>query len=165
MEPIDLAALILRFGLGTVFLAHGIKHARGREKTSNWFASIGFKQPQLQWFASTATEIGVGTLLILGLLTTPAAAGVVGIMFVAFWSVHRMVGFWVTARPDEGWEYVFTLSLAAIALAAIGPGAISIDNAIGLSDVLDGWPGGLIAVAGIPIAAGQLATFYRPNDV
>jgi len=164
MEPIDLAALILRLALGSVFLAHGVKHARGREKTTNWFESIGFKQPQLQWLASTATEIGVGILLLAGLLTTAAAAGVVGIMFVAFWSVHRKVGFWVTARPDEGWEYVYTLALAAVALATIGPGSVSIDDAIGLADNLDGWVGALVAVAGAAVAAGQLATFYRPSN-
>ena len=61
--PIDIALLILRVALGLVFVAHGVKHARGREKTSNWFGSIGFRQPQMQWFASSATEIGVGVLL------------------------------------------------------------------------------------------------------
>ncbi len=163
MEATDFGALVLRFALGSVFLAHGIKHARGREKTTKWFGSIGFKQPGLQWMASTATEIGVGVLLLIGLLTSFAAAGVVGIMFVAFWSVHRPVGFWVTARPDEGWEYVYTLSMAAIALAAIGPGSWSLDAAFGIAEDLAGWPGALLAVMGIPIAIGQLATFFRPD--
>lgn len=164
MDTVDLVSLILRIALGSVFLAHGIKHARGREKTTNWFASIGFKQPGLQWLASTATEIGVGVLLLAGFLTTLAAAGVVGIMFVAYWTVHRAAGFWVTARPDEGWEYVYTLSMASIALATLGPGAWSIDGAVGIDTALDGGVGLLIAVAGIPVAAGQLATFYRPRS-
>lgn len=163
MEATDFGALVLRIALGSVFLAHGIKHARGREKTTKWFGSIGFKQPGLQWMASTATEIGVGVLLLVGLLTSLAAAGVVGIMFVAFWSVHRPVGFWVTARPDEGWEYVYTLSMAAIALAAIGPGSWSLDAALDIAEDFDGWPGAFIAVMGIPIAIGQLATFFRPD--
>ncbi|MBT8199460.1 MAG: DoxX family protein [Acidimicrobiia bacterium] len=163
MEATDFAALVLRIALGSVFLAHGIKHARGREKTTKWFGSIGFRKPGLQWMASTATEIGVGVLLLVGLLTSLAAAGVVGIMFVAFWSVHRPVGFWVTARPDEGWEYVYTLSMAAIALAAIGPGSWSVDAAFGIAEDFDGWLGILIAVVGIPISIGQLATFYRPG--
>ncbi|MBT8249053.1 MAG: DoxX family protein [Acidimicrobiia bacterium] len=163
MEATDFAALVLRIALGSVFLAHGIKHARGREKTTKWFGSIGFRKPGLQWMASTATEIGVGVLLLVGLLTSLAAAAVVGIMFVAFWSVHRPVGFWVTARPDEGWEYVYTLSMAAIALAAIGPGSWSVDAAFGIAEDFDGWLGVLIAVVGIPISIGQLATFYRPD--
>ena len=42
-DAFNLAMLILRVGLGVVFLAHGIKHARGREKTTNWFAWLGLQ--------------------------------------------------------------------------------------------------------------------------
>jgi len=163
MESYDTASLILRLVLGGVMLAHGVKHARGKTKTSNWFGSIGFKSPGLQWFASTATEIGVGVLLILGLITTAAAAGVIGIMAVAFVSVHRAAGFWVTARPEEGWEYVLTLSAVAAALAIAGPGSASIDAALGLDTVLDGWVGGAAVLVGILAAGAQLATFFRPE--
>lgn len=163
-DEVNAALLILRVVLGLVFIAHGVKHARGREKTSSWFASIGFTQPQFQWFMSTATEFGVGVLLVLGLLTSLAAAGVVGIMFVAFWTVHRFAGFWVTARPDEGWEYVLTLSTLALGLAMLGPGEWSVDDALGLATDLDGWVGAGIFAAGIVVAAGQIATFWRPGN-
>lgn len=170
MEPLDFASLLLRFALGGVMLAHGVKHARGKVKTSRWFGSIGFKYSTMQWFASTATEIGVGLLLIVGFLTTAAVAGVVGIMTVAFFSVHRAVGFWITARPDEGWEYVMIITVAAAALAIMGPGQASIDDVISVGGTalalnLDGWVG--LAGAAIGIAAGllQLAVFFRPGDV
>ena len=103
-DTISTALLIVRIGLGVIFLAHGIKHARGRVKTSKWFASIGFKSAGLQWFASTATEIGVGVLLIIGLLTGLAAAGVIGVMAVAYWMVHRPAGFFITSFMKEGIE-------------------------------------------------------------
>ena len=164
MEPYDIAALILRLVLGGIMLAHGIKHARGRTKTSNWFGSIGFKSPDLQWFASTATEVGVGVLLIVGVFTTLAAAGVIGVMTVAFVSVHRAAGFWVTARPDEGWEYILTLSAVAAALAIAGPGGISLDAALGLDTLLDGWIGGGAVVFGLLAAGVQLAIFFRPES-
>jgi len=162
MEPYDIASLALRLVLGGVMLAHGVKHARGRAKTTNWFGSIGFKAPGLQWFASTATEIGVGVLLIAGLLASAASAGVIGVMVVAFVSVHRSVGFWVTARPDEGWEYVLTLAAVAAAVAIGGPGAVSIDAALGIETNLNGWIGGGAVVVGVIAAGAQLATFYRP---
>jgi putative oxidoreductase len=165
MEPYDIASLILRLVLGGIMLAQGVKHARGRTKTSNWFGSIGFKSPDMQWFASTVTEIGVGVLLIAGLFTTLAAAGVIGILTVAFVSVHRAAGFWVTARPDEGWEYILTLSAVAAALAIAGPGGISVDAAIGLEPLLDGWIGGGAVVFGVLAAGAQLAFFFRPNTV
>ena len=174
MDTINAALLVLRVWLGIVFLAHGFKHARSRVKTSDWFASIGFKSPQFQWFASTATELGVGVLLIAGLLTGLAAAGVIGIMFVAFWTVHREAGFFITAFMQdgidvEGWEYVATLAAGALALAVAGPGEWSIDWAIDLDGVtlaeyLDGRAGLLIAAAGLVLAAIQLATFWRPNE-
>jgi putative oxidoreductase len=155
---------LLRVVAGAVILAHGVKHARGRVKTANWFGSIGFRQPELQWFASTATEIGVGVLLIIGLGTSLAATGLVAVMAVAFWTVHRSAGFWVTARPDEGWEYVLVLGTVGAAIAIGGPGELSIDAAIGIEDVLNGWVGAALVVGGILAAAAQLATFFRPNE-
>ena len=170
MEAIDTAALGLRLVLGIVMLAHGVKHLRGREKTSRWFGSIGFKAPQLQWFLSTATEIGVGVLLIVGLGTSLAVMGTVAIMTVAFISVHRMAGFWITARPDEGYEYVLTIAVAGLALAAIGAGEWSIDGAIeidgqGITVLLDEWVGIGLALGGIAAGIGQTIIFYRPGSV
>ena len=160
----DAAMLVLRVWAGIVFLAHGVKHAMGREKTTAWFAGMGWRRPEFQWFASTATELGVGTLLVAGLLTSLGAAGLVGILFVAFWTVHRAAGFWVTARPDEGWEYVATLSVGALALAIAGPGRISLDHAIGIADNLDGWIGAIIVAGAVPVSIGQIRTFWRPGE-
>ncbi len=172
-DTINAALLVLRLGLGAVFLAHGVKHARGRTKTANWFGSIGFRSPDLQWLVSTATEIGVGILLIVGLLTGPAAAGVIGIMTVAYWTVHRSAGFFITAfmKDDvdvEGYEYVAILVVIAIALALAGPGEFSLDHAIDLSGVtlaeyFDGRAGLALALGGGALAALQLLVFWRPE--
>jgi putative oxidoreductase len=164
IETSDWAMALLRAVAGIVILAHGIKHAGGRQKTSSWFGSIGFRAPDLQWFASTATEIGVGILLLVGLGTTLAAAGLVAVMTVAFWTVHRAAGFWVTARPDEGWEYVLVLGTVGAAIAVGGPGAFSVDAVLGLDTVLDGWAGAAIIAGGLVAAAAQIATFFRPDE-
>lgn len=161
MEAFDAASLLLRLVLGGIMLSHGVKHAMGRAKTTRWFASIGFKSPTLQWFASTATEIGVGILLIAGLVTTAAVAGVIGVMTVAFISVHRTAGFWVTARPDEGWEYILALSAVAAALGIAGPGSASLDAVFGIDGFLNGWIGGGAIVVGVLAGTAQLATFFR----
>lgn len=163
-ESFDWAVALLRLVAGGVILAHGVKHARGRVKTANWFGSIGFRQPDLQWFASTATEIGVGVLLIIGLVTPLAAVGLVAVMAVAFWTVHRSAGFWVTARPDEGWEYVLVLGAVGAAIAIGGPGELSIDAALGIEDLANGWAGVLLVLGGLAAAGVQLATFFRPNE-
>ena len=164
IESFDWAVALLRLVAGVVILTHGVKHARGRAKTANWFGSIGFRQPELQWLASTATEIGVGVLLIVGLGTPIAAAGLVAVMIVAFWTVHRSVGFWVTTRPDEGWAYVLVLGTVGAAIAISGPGEFSIDAVLGIEDLLNGWVGAALVAGGIVAAAAQMATFFRPNE-
>lgn len=163
MEPNDAAMLILRVGIGLVILAHGVNHARGRSWTTAWFGSMGFRSPGLQWLLSTVTEIAVGVLLIAGLLTAPAATGLVALMFVAFWTVHRKNGFFIF-RPGEGWEYVATLALTGVTIALAGPGTISIDHALGIAEYLDGWVGLGMVAAGLLVAAVQLAVFFRPAD-
>lgn len=161
---IDLALLLLRAGIGGVFLAHGVKHALRREKTIAWFQSIGFRMPGTQWFFMTATEVGAGLLLLVGLLTSLAAAGVVATMFVAFWSVHWAAGFWITARPVEGWEYVAILSLAATLVAVTGPGEWSLDHALSeLWRNFDAKVGLILVAAGVGLGAVQLLLFWRPS--
>jgi putative oxidoreductase len=82
-------------------------------------------------------------------------------MFVAFWSIHRFVGFFNFRRPDEGYEYVATLAVIGTAVAIAGPGRYSVDEAIGIAGNLDGWVGAAIIGAGLLVAVGQLATFWR----
>jgi putative oxidoreductase len=162
-DATNAALLILRLALGLVLLAHGAKHLRNREKTMRWTASIGFRSPGLQWFFMAFAEIGVGLSLGFGLLTSFGAAGLVALMAVAFWTVHRRASFWITARPDEGWEYAFVLAVGAAALALLGPGDWSIDHALDIADALDGWTGAAIAAGGIGAAAAQLGVFFRPE--
>lgn len=167
-DAFNLAMLILRIGIGLVFLAHGIKHARGREKTTNWFDWLGFKQASLQWWVMTVTEIGAGLLLIVGLMTSPAAGAVFGTMAVAFWTVHRKAGFFITAFMKdgidvEGWEYVLTLAFTSAALAIAGPGEWSIDDRLDLAHALDAWWGVVFVAGSLAVSAVQLATFWRPT--
>jgi putative oxidoreductase len=119
---------------------------------------------------STATEIGVGLLLILGLGTSLAVMGLGAIMTVAFISVHRNAGFWITARPDEGYEYVLTLAAAGVVLAATGAGEWSVDAVIefdgdAVTVLLDQWAGIGLALAGVAAGIGQALIFLRPGSV
>jgi len=161
MDQIDSALLILRIWAGFVIIAHGINHGRSLEGTANWFSKVGFRQAKLNALLSSAMEVAVGLALITGLLTSFAAAGLAATMVVAFWSIHRFAGFFVFHRPDEGYEYVFTLLAIALALAVGGPGAASIDAALGIDGTLSGSVGAGIFALGLFAAAGQLAMFWR----
>ena len=162
-DAIDFALLLLRCGVGAVMLAHGINHIRPNiDGTAGWFGSMGMRPARVQAWLASVTEIGGGVLLIVGLLTPFAAAGVVGVMAVAWAINHRGNGFFIF-RPGEGWEYVMTLGIVGVAIGAIGPGSWSLDDALELTDDLTGTPGLLIAgLGGILGAAALLACCWRP---
>lgn len=164
MEQFDVAFLVVRIWLGVVMIAHGVNHGRTLEGTANWFASKGFRSAPMNARISAVGEVLIGLAMIGGLLTSFAAAGLVATMFVAFWSIHRFVGFFNFHRPDEGFEYVATLAVIAISLAIAGPGEYSLDHVFGIADQLDGLTGGIIAGAGILAGAAQVAIFWRKPD-
>ena len=166
METTDLALLLTRLWLGTVMIAHGINHGRSLAGPTSWFKSKGFRHPELVARASSLGEIAIGLGLAVGLLTSVAAAGLIASMTVAFGSIHRFAGFFVFRRPDEGYEYVATLAVTALAVAMIGPGSVSLDGAIGLTDALDGWTGLGVAVGGVVAGIAQLVIGWsRPEKV
>lgn len=158
---IDLALLGLRLWLGLVMVAHGVNHGRSIESTGEWFASKGFVHPALIARGSAAGEVAIGIGLALGALTSFAAAGLVTTMSIAFWVIHRHAGFFVFQRPDEGWEYVATLAVAALVVATIGPGGYSVDAALGWSPHLDGLTGLLIVGGGVLLAVVTLVAAWR----
>lgn len=151
----------LRVALGLVFLAHGWRHVRRRAKVVSWTESIGFRSPRVQWAFISLGELGIGVGCIAGVATPVAAAGAVAIATVAYWTVHRAAGFWVTARPDEGWEYVFVLAVAAVAVAVLGAGEWSVDHLLGWDDALSGGTGAAVAAGGSMAAILQPALLHR----
>jgi putative oxidoreductase len=161
MSEVDLALTLIRVWSGIVILAHGINHGRTLEGTANWFAKKGFRSAPLNAKISAANEIALGLGLISGLLTSVAAAGLAATMLVAFWAIHRFVGFFNFHRPDEGYEYVTTLAVASLVIAILGPGSASLDSVIGIADHLDGWVGAGIVGVGLVVAFLQLAVFWR----
>ena len=164
MTRTDIALLILRLWAGVAIIAHGINHGRSLEGTANWFGKVGFRQPKMNAFLSFVNEIAIGVALILGLLTSVAAAGLAATMVVAFWSIHRFAGFFVFHRPDEGYEYVAALTAIAAAVAIAGPGAASIDSVLGIDATFSGVVGAVIFGAGLLAAAGQLTMFWRKPE-
>jgi putative oxidoreductase len=108
--------------------------------------------------------MAAGLGLAVGLLTPIPAAGFVSLMFVAAWTVHRKNGFFIV---KEGWEYNLVLAVAAIAIATVGAGKLSLDYALfhgsGVDRYLHGWYGLVVAVVlGLAGGVGQLVIFYRP---
>jgi len=157
----DLGMLFVRLALGPMLLAHGwnkVFGAGGLEGTVRWFEALGLRPARWHARLAAVTEIGAGVLMAAGLATGPAATAFVGLMVVATLTDHRGKGFFVF---KGGWEYTVVVALVAAGVAAIGPGAYSLDEALGwrLSGGL--WAG--IAVGGGVLAAlALLAACYRP---
>jgi putative oxidoreductase len=159
VKGIDVARLGLRTAIGATMIAHGVRHGRTLDGTARWFGSIGFRQPKLQAAASAAVETGAGVALIAGAGTPVAASAVVGTLAVAARTVHVPNGFFIT---KEGYEYVMNLSVASVALAALGPGDLSVDRLLGIHEKLTpARRAALAAGLGLGAAALQLAVFWR----
>jgi putative oxidoreductase len=161
----NVGLLVLRIDLGVVFAAHGYNHIFGGGKiagTARWFESLGMRPGRIHAWAASLTELGSAVLILLGLLTPVACAGVIGTMTVALVANHLRNGFFIF-RPGEGYEYVMTLILAAVGLAGVGPGQWSIDHVLGVF-----YPPGFLGLAvalilGLAGAATLLAGFWRPG--
>ena len=165
MDPdvFNLALLAARTALGVMLFYHGARQVISIDGTARWFDSMGMRPSRLNAWLATLTEIGAGILLAVGLLSTFAALAFVSLMLVAAVTAHWNNGFWIV---NDGWEYVFIVAVFATVVAMLGPGEWSVDDAIGIADDLDGWPGLLIAgVGGVVAAIGQMAVFYRPGSV
>ena len=164
-DGVDLAAVLLRGIVGFTMLAHGWNHVFGGGRlagTARWFASIGFRHATLQAALASYGELLFGALLVAGLLTPFAAAGVFGTMAVAFWANHRPNGYFIF-RKGEGYEYVLALAVVAVAIATLGAGRWSLDRALGIDGDLDGLVGLAVAAGGGALgAATVLVTSWRP---
>jgi putative oxidoreductase len=161
VDQLNLGLLLLRAVVGPVFAFHGFaKIFRGGrlEGTGRWFDSMGMRPGHLHARAAAFGELATGTCLLLGLLTPLAGLGLVGLMSVAVWTVHKGSGLLVT---QNGWEYNLVLAAIGVAVATMGPGEWSLDEALGID--LNGPAGFLISlVGGVAVAALLLATCYRP---
>lgn len=161
---INAALLLLRVTVGVTILLHGYNHIWGGGKiegTARWFASLGMKPGLLHAWLASVTELVCGVLLVVGFLTPFGAAGVVGVMVVAFVTNHRPNGFFIF-RPGEGYEYVLNLAVAATAIAGLGAGRWSVDGQFEID--LAGLKGLLIVlVFGVGGAVALLGVFWAPN--
>lgn|SRR5512142_2800781 len=121
----DLAALLLRIGLGTMFVAHALLKyfVFTPAGTVKFFQSIGL--PGSLAYATIAAELVGGVLLVLGVYTRFVALALVPVLIGATW-VHSGNG-WLFTSPNGGWEYPAFLTLAGMVVALIGGGRYAVD--------------------------------------
>jgi putative oxidoreductase len=125
----DLAAGLLRTGLGAMFIAHALLKyfVFTPAGTVKFFESLGLPGPLA--YATIAAELAGGTLLVLGVYTRVTAFALVPVLLGATWA-HAGNG-WVFSGPNGGWEYPAFLTLAAVVVGLLGDGAWSVGARIG----------------------------------
>ena len=161
---VNIVLLAVHLFLGLMIFAHGFqKFFRGGRiaGTAGWFESIGMRPGRLNAYAAATTELGVGVLLVLGLLTPLAGAGLIALMVVAIVTVHRANGFF-NFNKGQGIEYNLALIVSALVPGVLGAGRYSLDQVWHWYH----WSGGtrLLVVTLLGVGGGllQLAAFYRP---
>ena len=167
MNRVDVVLLVLRVAAGLMIAMHGYAHIFKKGKlaingTAAWFGSMGMRPPLVQAWMASLTELAAAGSLVLGLLTSLGAAGLLGVMVVAWITAHRKNGFFIY-NPGQGWEYVAMLSAMSLAIGTFGPGKWSLDHAIDLS-WYSGSTGLWITLLGVAGAAVLLAICWRPQS-
>jgi putative oxidoreductase len=131
----DLGLLVLRLALGAVFFGHGMQKlfgvfgGPGLSGFAGYLTAQGYRHVGLLAGVTAVTELLGGTLVLLGLLTPLAAAGLLGVMISAIWQSWDG-GFFL--GPGGGIEYEFTLAGLAAGLVLTGGGRLAVDRALPL---------------------------------
>ena len=120
----EYAALLLRIGLGVMFVAHGLLKLMvfTLPGTAAFFEQVGF--PGWTAYIVTFAEIGGGLLLLGGVAVRAVSIALIPVLLGATF-VHFGSG-WVFSNPNGGWEYPAFLTLAAVVQALLGPGAFAL---------------------------------------
>ena len=154
----DSGLLMLRATLGGFMIGHGAQklfgafEGPGIEGTRQMMASQNIAPSKAWAVAAGAAEFGGGALTALGLLSPLGSLGVLGSMGVATFRTHWGKPIWVSSG---GAELPVTNIALASALMFTGPGAFSLDEALGLR--LPRW----LAIPGIAlVAAGVVGAIF-----
>src|SRR5579871_4678053 len=122
--------LLLRLSIGGFFFGHGTQKllgwfgGHGLKNTAEAFEGLGMRPGRVHATAAGLAEAGGGAGLALGYRTPLAASAVIATMLTAIKRVHLRNGPWIT---DGGYEYNVLLIVAAVTLAELGPGPVSLD--------------------------------------
>ena len=161
----DFAFALLRVTVGLLFVGHGSQKlfgwlgGDGLQATGENFAKMRLRDPMAAALGVSVYELLGGTLLALGLVTPIACAFILGVMLGAVVFVH-WPKIWV---QQGGFEYPL-LNIAIVSMfGLIGPGAWSLDGAIGTADLLANPWTYLVCAVVVAVSVTSLATLREPS--
>ncbi|MFC1704101.1 DoxX family protein [Candidatus Omnitrophota bacterium] len=125
------ALLPLRFGLGIMFVAHGLQKAfglfggPGMEGFTNMIAGLGLPFPTFMAYLAAYIELLGGLFLIIGLFLKLSAASLLAVIFVAMMKVHLPNGFFLM---NGGIEYNIVIIAGCLTLIFAERGKLCVTN-------------------------------------
>ncbi len=159
----DLGLLALRLAVGGLLAGHGAQKlfgafgGPGLAGTAGWLASMGFNPSERWAMLAGLSEFGGGALTALGLAHPLGPISTLGAMSIASLDVHAGKPVWAT---EGGAELPITNISAALALALAGPGAFSLDRALGIRV-----PKAVAALALLGVIGGVVVAETRPKPL
>ena len=119
----SLGPLLLRFGLGCMWLAHASLKlfVFTLPGTARYFESVGL--PGWAAYPMFAAEVLGGVAILAGFSGRQVSLLLAPALLVAAW-VHLPNG-WVHTSPNGGWEYPVFLAIASLVHWSIGDGALA----------------------------------------
>jgi putative oxidoreductase len=132
-QTMDGAFLVLRVVVGLLVAGHGAQKVfgwfggRGMAGFSGWLHSMGFRPAALWSWMGALAEFGGGVLLALGLFSPLGSIAISSSMLTAIARAH-WPKVWAT---ENGFELPLTYLVVVLAIATTGPGAYSLDAALG----------------------------------
>jgi putative oxidoreductase len=132
-----IARLLARLFIGGMFIGHGTQKlfgwfgGPGIDGTTGMMYKLGLAPARSNAYAASLSETLGGAAIALGAFTPAAAATLIGTMTTAIRTVHLKNGFWSTGG---GYEYNLTIIAALLLIVDGGPGALSVDGALGIEE-------------------------------
>jgi len=124
LKPLGL--LLLRVAVGVIFIYHGYPTLFGHTRDAmQSFAHMGF--PGYFVYVAGVIEFFGGCMLVAGLFTRVAGLLLAVEMAVGLWRVHNIISNPMAVR---NYELPLVLAVSAFALATVGAGLISFDQAL-----------------------------------
>ncbi len=128
----DLGLLVIRLGIGLMFICHGIPKLSGGPE--GWESLARFALPFLPagylavafGFAAMAAELGGGLLLVAGKYHRSACLALAVTMAVAFSTKLESVSGFHNFADKAGWP--LELLIVSVALLVTGPGRYALDR-------------------------------------
>ncbi len=114
----DLALVLIRIALGSVFIVHGAQKLMALGATVNGFSMMGV--PAILTYLVVAIELIGGIMVLLGVYARIAGVLIACVMIGAVILVKWNMGFL------GGWEFDLVLFLNALAIAIVGSGSYSV---------------------------------------